>query len=78
LKIKATILLVAFLCFSNNMVGVIKMNILNIELTRIEGTKLGFKVDDKELLDYLVSTWKCRDLVNHSIQMHEMEIKGKI
>ncbi|HEU7699325.1 TPA: hypothetical protein V1F56_001982 [Streptococcus pneumoniae] len=54
------------------------MNILNIELTRIEGTKLGFKVDDKELLDYLVSTWKCRDLVNHSVQMHEMEIKGKI
>lgn len=35
------------------------MNILNIELTRIEGTKLGFKVDDKELLDYLVSTWEC-------------------
>lgn len=54
------------------------MNILNIELTRIEGTKLGFKVDDKELLDYLVSTWKCRDLVNHSVQMHEIEIKGKI
>ena len=26
---------------------------------------LDFKVDDKELLDYLVSTWKCRDLVFH-------------
>lgn len=76
------------------------MNILNIELTSIEETKLGFehwvnvtysvpilkneytvkilllldfKVDDKELLDYLVSTWKYRDLVLHSVQMHEME-----
>ncbi|WP_231914027.1 DUF7720 family protein [Streptococcus cristatus] len=39
---------------------------------------LDFKVDDKELLDYLVSTWKYRDLVKHSIQMHEMEIKSKI
>lgn len=76
------------------------MNILNIELTRIEETKLGFehwanvtysipileneytvkllllldfKVEDKDLLDYLVSTWKYRDLVLHSVQMHEME-----
>lgn len=78
------------------------MNILNIELTSIEETKLGFehwvemaysvpilknvykvnlllllgfKVEDKELLDYLVSTWKYRDLVLHSVQMHEMENK---
>lgn len=76
------------------------MNILNIELTSIEETKLGFehwvevaysvpilkneykiklllllefKVEDKELLDYLVSTWKYRDLVLHSVQMHGME-----
>lgn len=79
------------------------MNILNIELMRIEETKLGFehwvnvtysvpilkneykvkllllldfKVEDKELLDYLVSTWKYRDLVLHSVQMHEMEKQG--
>lgn len=78
------------------------MNILNIELTSIEETKLGFehwvnvtysvpilkneytvkllllldfKVEDKDLLDYLVSTWKYRDLVLHSVQMHEMENK---
>ena len=78
------------------------MNILNIELTSIEETKLGFehwvnvtysvpilkneytvkllllldfKVGDKELLDYLVSTWKYRDLVLHSVQMYEMENK---
>lgn len=78
------------------------MNILNIELTSIEETKLGFehwvevaysvpilkneykvklllllefKVEDKELLDYLVSTWKYRDLVLHSVQMHGMEKK---
>ena len=79
------------------------MNILNIELTRIEETKLGFehqvnvtysvpilkneytvkllllldfKVEDKDLLDYLVSTWKYRDLVIHSVQMHKMEKQG--
>ena len=78
------------------------MNILNIELTSIEETKLGFehwvnvtysvpilkneytvkllllldfKLEDKELLDYLVSTWKYRDLVLHSVQMYEMENK---
>lgn len=34
---------------------------------------LDFKVEDKGLLDYLVSTWKYRDLVLHSVQMHEME-----
>ncbi len=76
------------------------MNILNIELTSIEETKLGFehwvqvtysvpilenkykvkllllldfKVDDKELLDYLVSTWKYRDLVLHSMNMQNLE-----
>jgi len=49
LKIKATILLVAFLCFSNNMVGAVKMNILNIELTRIEGTKSLFPFQTNEL-----------------------------
>ncbi len=76
------------------------MSILNIELTSIEVTKLGFehwgevaysvsilkneykvkllllldfKVENKQLLDYLISTWKYRDLVLHSVQMHEME-----
>ena len=34
---------------------------------------LDFKVEDKELLDYLVSTWKYRELVLHSVQMYEME-----
>lgn len=34
---------------------------------------LDFKVDDKELLDYLVSTWKYRDLVLHSVDMHKLE-----
>ncbi|EHI77658.1 hypothetical protein HMPREF9184_00324 [Streptococcus sp. oral taxon 058 str. F0407] len=84
----------------NNKVGGRKMNILNIELTSIEETKLGFehcvqvtysvlilenkykvkllllldfKVDDKELLDYMVSTWKYRDLVLHSVDMHKLE-----
>lgn len=80
------------------------MNILNIELTSIEETKLGFehwvnvtynvpilkneykvkslllldfKVEDKELLDYLISTWKYRDLVLHSVDMHKLENRGK-
>lgn len=34
---------------------------------------LDFKIEDKELLDYLVSTWKYRDLVLHSVDMHKME-----
>jgi len=37
---------------------------------------LDFKVEDKELLDYLVSTWKYRDLVLHSVDMHELEKQG--
>ena len=39
---------------------------------------LDFKVEDKELLDYLISTWKYRDLVLHSLDMHKMENRGKI
>ena len=34
---------------------------------------LDFEIEDKELLDYLVSTWKYRDLVLHSVSMYEME-----
>ena len=34
---------------------------------------LDFKAEDKELLDYLVSTWKYRDLVLHSVDMYELE-----
>ena len=37
---------------------------------------LDFKLEDKELLDYLVSTWKYRDLVLHSVDMHELEKQG--
>lgn len=34
---------------------------------------LDFNEEDKELLDYLVSTWKYRDLVRHSLDMHKLE-----
>ena len=34
---------------------------------------LDFKVEDRELLDYLVMSWKYRDLVLHSLQMYEVE-----
>ena len=37
---------------------------------------LDFKIEDKELLDYLVSTWKYRDLVLHSVQMYGIEREG--
>ena len=37
---------------------------------------LDFRVEDKELLDYLVSTWKYRDLVLHSVDMHKLEKQG--
>lgn len=76
------------------------MNILNIELTSVEQTDLGFehwvdvtyqvpilkneytvkllllldfKIEDKELLDYLVTSWKYRDIVGHSAMMHQIE-----
>lgn len=76
------------------------MKILNIELTSIDKTNLGFehwvdvtytvpilkneytvkllllmecKIEDKEVIEYLVSTWKYRDLVLHSLQMYDME-----
>ena len=31
------------------------------------------KIEDQELIEYLVSTWKYRDLVLHSLQMYEIE-----
>ena len=34
---------------------------------------LDFKVYDKEILDYMVSTWKYRDLVLNSLDMHKLE-----
>lgn len=76
------------------------MKILNIELTSIDKTDLGFehwvdvtyqvpilkneytvkllllmecKIENQEVIEYLVSTWKYRDLVLHSLQMYEME-----
>ena len=76
------------------------MKILNIELTSIDKTDLGFehwiavtyqvpilkneytvkllllmecKIEDQEVIEYLVITWKYRDLVLHSLQMYEME-----
>ncbi len=79
------------------------MNILNIKLTSVEQTDLGFehwidvtyqapilkneytvkllilldfKVEDKELLDYLVMSWKYRDIVGHSTMMYQIE-RGK-
>ena len=34
---------------------------------------LDFKIEYKELLDYLVSTWKYRDIVLHSVDMYKLE-----
>ena len=31
------------------------------------------KIENQEVIEYLVSTWKYRDLVLHSVQMYEME-----
>ena len=76
------------------------MKILNIELTSIDKTDLGFehwvavtyqvpilkneytvkllllmecKIEDQEVIEYLVSTWKYRDIVGHSAMMHQIE-----
>lgn len=37
---------------------------------------LDFEVEDKELLDYLVTSWKYRDIVGHSTIMYQIE-RGK-
>ena len=79
------------------------MKILNIELTSIDKTDLGFehwiavtyqvpilknkytvkllllmecKIEDHEVIEYLVSTWKYRYIVLHSTMMYQIE-RGK-
>lgn len=59
------------------------MNILNIKLASIDKTDLGFEhwVDVTYTVpilknEYLVSTWKYRDLVLHSVRMYEVEREG--
>ena len=32
-----------------------------------------FEIEDTEVVEYLVSTWKYRDLVLHSVRMYEIE-----
>lgn len=34
------------------------------------------KIEGQEVIEYLVTTWKYRDLVLHSVRMYEME-RGK-
>lgn len=34
------------------------------------------KIEDQEVIEYLVSTWKYRDLVLHSVQMYGIEREG--
>lgn len=79
------------------------MKILNIELTSIDKTDLGFEhwvdvtyqvpilkneytvrllllfdfeIEDPEVIEYLVTDWKYRELVLHSVRMYEMERKA--
>lgn len=76
------------------------MKILNIEVTKVEHTKLGYEhwvnvtyqasilrdsytvkllflmdfvIDDKEVIDYLVTEFRYRDLVRHSVLMYDIE-----
>lgn len=37
---------------------------------------LDFEIKDKELLGYLVTSWKYRDIVGHSAMMNQIE-RGK-
>ena len=64
------------LCFEHWVEVTYSVPILKNEYTVKLLLLLDFKVEDKDLLDYLVSTWKYRDLVIHSIQMHKMEKQG--
>lgn len=64
------------LCFEHWVEVTYSLPILKNEYTVKLLLLLDFKVEDKDLLDYLVSTWKYRDLVIHSVQMHKMEKQG--
>ena len=35
-----------------------------------------FEIEDDKVIEYLVTIWKYRDLVLHSVRMHEMEREG--
>lgn len=35
-----------------------------------------FEIEDDKVIEYLVTTWKYRDLVLHSVQMYETEREG--
>lgn len=35
-----------------------------------------FEIEDNKVIEYLVSAWKYRDLVLHSVRMYEMEREG--
>lgn len=61
------------LCFEHWVEVTYSVPILKNEYTVKLLLLLDFKVEDKDLLDYLVSTWKYRDLVIHSVDMHKME-----
>lgn len=37
---------------------------------------LDFEIEDDKVIEYLVTTWKYRDLVLHSVRMYEMEREG--
>mgnify|MGYP000910659066 CR=1 FL=1 len=34
------------------------------------------RIEDQEVIEYLVTAWKYRDLVLHSVRMYEMEREG--
>lgn len=36
------------------------------------------RIEDQEVIKYLVSTWKYRDLVLHSVRMYEMEREKQV
>ena len=36
----------------------------------------GFEIEDAEVIEYLVNSWKYRELVLHSVRMYEMERKA--
>ena len=47
--------------------------ILNNEYTVSLLLLFGFEIEDPEVIEYLVTDWKYRELVLHSVRMYEME-----
>lgn len=73
LKIKIASIEQTELCFEHWVDVTYTVPILKNEYTVKLLLLMECKIEDQEVIEYLVSTWKYRDLVLHSVRMYEAE-----